>query len=91
MMSEELKPVVNPVVEMGLNFVYNQSFWAGLSYRSSGAIVANLGVKYTNIYIGYAFDFTLSEIQRITYGTHELNVAWKFGDSARRYRWLDRY
>lgn len=91
MMSEELKPVVNPLVEMGLNFAYKQSFWAGLSYRTSGAIVANMGVKYTNVYIGYAFDYTLSEIQRITYGTHELNVAWKFGDSARRYRWLDRY
>jgi len=29
--------------------------------------------------------------ERITYGTHELTVALKFGDSARRYRWLDRY
>jgi type IX secretion system PorP/SprF family membrane protein len=91
MMSEELKPVVNPLVELGLNFVYNQAFWAGLSYRTSGAIISNVGVKYSNVYIGYSFDFTLSEIQSITYGTHELNVAWKFGDSARRYRWLDRY
>ena len=64
---------------------------AGLSYRTSGAIIANIGVKYSNVFIGYAFDFTLQEIQRITYGTHEINIAWKFGDSARRYRWLDRY
>lgn len=90
-MSEELKPIVNPLVEMGLNVVYNQNFWAGLSYRTSRAIIGNVGVKYSKIYIGYAFDFTLSQIQSITYGTHELNVAWKFGDSARRYRWLDRY
>jgi hypothetical protein len=41
--------------------------------------------------MGYSLDFTFGEIQRITYGTHELNIAWKFGDSARRYRWLDRY
>jgi type IX secretion system PorP/SprF family membrane protein len=91
MMSEQQMPYVKPMAEFGLNFVYNESFWAGLSYRTSGAIIANLGVKYSNIYIGYAFDFTLQEVQRITYGTHELNIAVKFGDSARRYRWLDRY
>lgn len=91
MMSEQQNPVVSPLVEFGLNFIYNQSFWAGLSYRTSGAIIANVGVKYKNAFIGYAFDFTLQEIQRITYGTHEINIAWKFGDSARRYRWLDRY
>jgi type IX secretion system PorP/SprF family membrane protein len=91
MMSEQQIPYIKPMAEVGLNLVYNQSFWAGLSYRTSGAIIANLGVKYSNVYIGYAFDFTLKEIQRITYGTHEINIAWKFGDSARRYRWLDRY
>jgi len=91
MMSEQQKPVVNPLVEFGLNFIYNQSFWAGLSYRTSGAIIANVGVKYSKVFIGYSFDFTLQEIQRITYGTHEISIAWKFGDSARRYRWLDRY
>jgi type IX secretion system PorP/SprF family membrane protein len=91
MMSEQQIPYIKPLAEIGLNFIYNESFWAGLSYRTSGAIIANIGVKYTNIYIGYAFDYTLQEVQRITYGTHELNVAWKFGDSARRYRWLDRY
>jgi type IX secretion system PorP/SprF family membrane protein len=89
MMSEQ--PIYKPLAEMGVNFIYKQSFWAGLSYRTSGAIIANLGVKYTNMYIGYAFDFTLQQIQKITYGTHEINIAWKFGDSARRFRWLDRY
>ena len=91
MISEEQRPVVNPLVEFGLNIVYNQSFWAGLSYRTSGAIIANVGLKRSNVYIGYSFDFSLQEIQKMTYGTHEIHVAWKFGDSARRYRWLDRY
>jgi type IX secretion system PorP/SprF family membrane protein len=91
MLSEQQNPVVSPLVEFGVNYIYNQSFWAGLSYRTSKAIIANVGVKRSNVFIGYSFDFTLQEIQRITYGTHELNVAWKFGDSARRYRWLDRY
>lgn len=87
MMSEQLKPQA----DIGLTYIVDQAFWAGLTYRTSGAVIANIGVKYQNIFIGYAFDFTLQEIQRVTYGTHEITVALKFGDSSRRYRWLDRY
>lgn len=86
-MSDQFKPQA----DIGLTYIYNNGFWAGLAYRTSGAIIANLGVKYQNMFVGYAFDFTLQEIQRITYGTHEITLALKFGDSARRYRWLDRY
>jgi type IX secretion system PorP/SprF family membrane protein len=86
-MSEQLKPQA----DIGGTYIYNQGFWAGLAYRTSGALIANVGVKYQNIYFGYAFDFTMQEIQRITYGTHEITVALKFGDNLRRYRWLDRY
>ena len=87
MMSEQLKPQV----DLGLTYIFKQTIWSGLSYRTSGAIIANLGVKHDNFFIGYAFDFTLQEIQRITYGTHEITIALKFGDSTRKYRWLDRY
>jgi type IX secretion system PorP/SprF family membrane protein len=87
MMSEQLKPQA----DIGITYIYNQDIWAGLAFRTSGALITNLGVKYKNIFIGYAFDFTLQEIQRITYGTHEITLALKFGDNARRYRWLDRY
>jgi len=86
-MSEQLKPQA----DMGVTYIYNQGFWAGLAYRTSGALIANIGVKYQNIFFGYAFDYTLQEIQSITYGTHEITVALKFGDNSRRYRWLDRY
>ena len=86
-MSEQLKPQA----DIGLTYIYDQGFWAGLAYRTSGALIANIGVKYQNIFFGYAFDYTLQEIQRITYGTHEITVAVKFGDNSRKYRWLDRY
>ena len=87
MMSEQLKPQA----DIGITYKYDQNFWAGLSYRTSRALIANFGIRYTNMYIGYAFDFALTKIQRVTYGTHEITVAVKFGDSARKYRWLDRY
>jgi type IX secretion system PorP/SprF family membrane protein len=86
-MSEQLKPQA----DIGATYIYNQGFWAGLAYRTSGALIANIGVKYQNMFFGYAYDYTLQEIQTITYGTHEITIALKFGDSSRRYRWLDRY
>ncbi len=87
MMSEQLRPQA----DIGITYIYDQSFWTGLTYRTSGALIGNFGFRYTNIFIGYAFDFTMHEIQRVTYGTHELTLAVKFGDSARKFRWLDRY
>jgi type IX secretion system PorP/SprF family membrane protein len=86
-MSEQFRPQA----DIGLTYINNKAFWAGIAYRTSKAVIANIGVKYQKMFFGYAFDFTLQEIQRITYGTHEITVAVKFGDSARKYRWLDRY
>jgi type IX secretion system PorP/SprF family membrane protein len=80
-----------PQADVGVTYIFNKAFWAGLTYRTSGAIIAMLGVKYQNLWFGYSVDFTLQEIQRITYGTHELTIALRFGDNSRRYRWLDRY
>jgi type IX secretion system PorP/SprF family membrane protein len=93
-MSEELMPQA----DIGLTYIYDQNLWAGLTYRTSGAIIANIRIKIApsrlnmgSIFLGYAFDFTSNKIQSVTYGTHELTIALKFGDSSRKYRWLDRF
>ncbi len=86
-MSEQYKPQA----DIGATYIYEKGFWVGLAYRTSGALIANIGVKYQNMFFGYAYDYTLQEIQSLTYGTHEITLAVKFGDNSRRYRWLDRY
>jgi type IX secretion system PorP/SprF family membrane protein len=86
-MSEQFKPQA----DIGVTYIDNKAFWIGLTYRTSHAIIANIGVKYQKLFLGYSIDFTLQQIQRISYGTHEITFAVKFGDNARRYRWLDRY
>jgi type IX secretion system PorP/SprF family membrane protein len=86
-MSEQLKPQV----DIGLTYIYDNQLWAGLAYRTSGALIANIGFEYKNLWFGYAFDFTLQEIQRLTYGTHEFTLAVRFGDNTRKYHWRDRY
>ncbi len=87
-----------PQADLGMTYIYDQSIWTGLTYRTGGGVIANIRFKYvpkhadkTAMFFGYALDFTLNQIQRVTYGTHELTFAVKFGDSSRKYRWLDRY
>ncbi len=70
---------------------YKNDYWAGLSYRTGDAIILLLGLKYDKFYFAYAFDFALTEVRKHTLGSHELTLAVKFGESARRYRWLNAY
>jgi type IX secretion system PorP/SprF family membrane protein len=67
---------------------YKDDYWAGISYRTNDAIIMLLGLKYDRFYFAYAFDFTLTDIRSQSMGTHELTLAVKFGESARRYRWI---
>jgi type IX secretion system PorP/SprF family membrane protein len=92
--SEQLKPQA----DIGITYIYDQRLWAGLTYRTGGGLITNIRFRYipdhsgwVQLFFGYAIDLTLNEIQSVTYGTHELTVALKFGDSSRKYRWLDRY
>jgi len=85
---------IRPQADIGLNFVYTgftQHFWLGLTYRTAGMLIPNIGVKYEKFYIGYALDYSFKKIQNVTYGTHEVVLAVKFGASDRKFRWLDRY
>ena len=70
---------------------YMGDYWAGLSYRTQDAMIMMAGFTYDRFYFAYAFDFTLTEIRKHSFGSHELSFAVKFGDSARRYRWLNKY
>jgi type IX secretion system PorP/SprF family membrane protein len=91
--------------DIGVKLYYKDDYWGGVSYRNgSGSRVANetiggrgsslifiLGARVDKFYLGYSFDYTFSSISKNTYGSHEIILAVKFGDSARRYRWLNRY
>jgi type IX secretion system PorP/SprF family membrane protein len=70
---------------------YKEDYWVGLSYRTNDALIMLLGLKYDRFYFSYAFDFTLTDIRKQSFGTHELSLAVKFGESARRYRWINAY
>ncbi len=86
-MSEQLRPQA----DIGITWAYENKMWIGAAFRTGSAIIANVGVRRDKMFFGYSFDFTLNSIQMATYGSHEFLVAARFGDTPRKYRWLDRY
>ena len=70
---------------------YQQSYWGGLTYRTGHAIIVMAGVSIDKLIFGYAFDIGLNSIMKHSYGTHEFTFIAKFGENARRYRWLNRF
>ena len=92
-------------IDMNIKVYYKEDYWAGISYRSGSSsrivqdsdkgrgssLIIMAGARVDKYYLGYAFDYTFASISARTIGSHEIMVAAKFGDSARRYRWLNRY
>jgi len=78
-------------MDLTTRIYYKEDYWAGLSWRTGDAIVLMMGLKYDRFYFAYATDFTLTDIRKQSFGTHELTLAVKFGESARRYRWINAY
>jgi type IX secretion system PorP/SprF family membrane protein len=72
-------------------FYFKQTFWAGGTYRTGQAIIVLAGVSVDKFVFGYAFDIGLNSIMKHSYGTHEFTFIAKFGDKARRYKWLNRF
>jgi type IX secretion system PorP/SprF family membrane protein len=92
-------------IDVNVKMYFGESYWAGISYRTGGSysiseesfngkgssVIIMGGLKVDRYYFGYAFDYTFNAIGARTWGSHEIMAAVKFGDNARRYRWLNRY
>jgi type IX secretion system PorP/SprF family membrane protein len=78
-------------LDLNCRIYYKENYWAGLSYRTGNAMIIFLGARFDRYFIGYAFDYNFSPLMKHTYGSHEFMAAVKFGDNARRYRWLNTY
>ncbi|MFO7924163.1 MAG: type IX secretion system membrane protein PorP/SprF [Bacteroidales bacterium] len=77
--------------DIGSKFYYGDQYWGGLSYRSVGAVVFMLGFRFERFHFGYAYDYSLNSMSHQNFGSHELMINLRFGDTQRRYRWLERY
>ncbi|WP_340112153.1 PorP/SprF family type IX secretion system membrane protein [Maribellus mangrovi] len=64
-------------VDLNTNVVYNDKFWAGLSYRVQDAVALLMGVELFNgLRIGYSFDLVTSALKRNSFSSHEFFVSY---------------
>lgn len=73
--------------DLNANLLINERFLGGMSYRSSDAasILAGFYIV-SNMYFGYSYDMTLTDIRTVSSGTHEIVLNYVFGNTGRKKR-----
>jgi len=67
-------------VDVNCNLLFFQKFWLGAGWRSGDALVAMAELNITpQLRLGYAYDYTLSEIRNYSNGSHEIMLGFDFG------------
>jgi type IX secretion system PorP/SprF family membrane protein len=80
-----------PQIDLGTKLYIQNEYWAGLAFRTGSAFVIMAGLALDKYHFGYSFDYNLKSISKHSFGSHEFMIAVKFGDNARRFRWLRRF
>lgn len=64
--------------EITARATYNRFITFGIGYRWKDAISAMIGAEFKNFFLGYAFDYPMSAINKASSGSHELIAGYQF-------------
>jgi type IX secretion system PorP/SprF family membrane protein len=59
-------------VDVNVHARFHDIFLAGVSFRSSDAVVLQAGFNYKEMLFGYSYDITISGLNASTFGSHEI-------------------
>jgi len=62
----------NSQIDVSVRMVYDKKFWGGLTWRYGDAVVLMFGGTFKSIEAGYAYDFPISLMSKVSTGSHEL-------------------
>ena len=66
--------------DFNLHFLFSDMLWLGATYRTGDAIIAMVEFQLTRkLRIGYAYDYTLTDIKDYSSGSHEIMLGYDFG------------
>ncbi|MDA6070393.1 type IX secretion system membrane protein PorP/SprF [Flavobacterium sp. AC] len=66
-------------VDLSTNFMFNNKFVIGVTYRWSAALSAMAGFQITDgLYIGYAYDHETTRLSHYNSGSHEIFLRFEF-------------
>ncbi len=67
-------------IDFSANFLFNEFLWLGVTYRTDDAVVGMLELNVTKQFrLGYAYDYTLTDIADYSSGSHEVMLGYRFG------------
>lgn len=68
------------------NFLIAEKFWIGAMYRSGDAVggIAQWIIN-RNLRLGYAYDFTISDLRKFQSGVHEIMISYEITHSNRKF------
>lgn len=67
-------------VDLNCNFLIFNRLWLGAGYRTGDALIAMIEYNITpQLRMGYAYDYTTTDISMYTNGTHEIMIGFDFG------------
>jgi type IX secretion system PorP/SprF family membrane protein len=76
-------------IDINSNFLYKEWLELGVSYRYNDSVSGMIAILPTkSMRIGYAYDYTLSNLSKFNSGTHEIILLFDI-DFAKRGRWLN--
>ena len=55
---------------------YNKFLSGGVAYRYKDAVSVMLGAEFKNVFIGYAYDYPLTQLSNATKGSHEIFISY---------------
>lgn len=59
--------------DVNMKFAFKDKFWLGASYRSNDAFAVLAGFNVSSLFVlGYSYDFTTSELGKVSTGSHEV-------------------
>lgn len=78
-------------LDLTVKATFDKKYWGGLNFKTGGALAVFGGLNYDRYYFGYAFEHDFNSIAQQSLATHEIIIIARFGDNARRYKWLNSY
>lgn len=62
------------------NFIFNEKYTIGITYRTINTVAVLLQVYFTRQFsFGYSYDYSFSELQGFSSGSHEILLQYEFG------------
>jgi type IX secretion system PorP/SprF family membrane protein len=72
--------------DLTANVLFNNKFEVGAGYRNNDAVSALFNFRISEqLRIGYAYDYTLSNLGRFNSGSHEIMILFNISKSAKGY------